>query len=217
MLATGLRNWSCSGHSSGQQFQKSIQGRLPFSRRRAYRVLAGEKRSVNRARWAQLSPSSPPEQAESTATQTDGLVQAAAAALQSSVFPQIDALVGANIQRVQHAFKKARIGPHHFAGSTGYGHGDLGRAAFDEVMAEVMGAEAAIVRTQFVSGTHAIATALWSVLRPGDRMLAVAGRPYDTMEEVIGLRGTTGHGSLREWGVGYDELSLAADGSIDWD
>ena len=73
------------------------------------------------------------------------------------------------------------------------------------------------MRTQFVSGTHAIATALFAVLRPGDELLAVAGKPYDTLEEVIGLRGTPGHGSLREWGVSYRELLLTADGSIDFD
>ena len=84
-----------------------------------------------------------------------------------------------------------------------------------QIMAEVMGAEAALMRIQFVSGTHAIATALFSVLRPGDELLAVAGKPYDTLEEVIGLRGTPGHGSLKEWGVSYRELPLAADGSVD--
>lgn len=71
--------------------------------------------------------------------------------------------------------RRHRIGPHHFSGSTGYGHGDLGREAFDEVLAEVLGAEAALGRIQFVSGTHAIATALYSVLRPADELLAVAG------------------------------------------
>ena len=84
-----------------------------------------------------------------------------------------------------------------------------------QIMAEVMGAEAALMRIQFVSGTHAIATALFSVLRPGDELLAVAGKPYDTMEEVIGLRGTPGHGSLKEWGVSYRELPLTADGCVD--
>ena len=84
-----------------------------------------------------------------------------------------------------------------------------------QIMAEVMGAEAALMRIQFVSGTHAIATALFSVLRPGDELLAVAGKPYDTLEEVIGLRGTPGHGSLKEWGVSYRELPLTADGSVD--
>ena len=73
------------------------------------------------------------------------------------------------------------------------------------------------MRTQFVSGTHAIATALFAVLRPGDELLAVAGKPYDTLEEVIGLRGTPGHGSLKEWGVSYRELLLTADGSIDFE
>ena len=84
-----------------------------------------------------------------------------------------------------------------------------------QIMAEVMGAEAALMRIQFVSGTHAIATALFSVLRPDDELLAVAGKPYDTMEEVIGLLGTPGHGSLKEWGVSYRELPLTADGCVD--
>ena len=85
-----------------------------------------------------------------------------------------------------------------------------------QIMAEIMGAEAALMRAQFVSGTHVIATALFAVLRPGDELLAVAGKPYDTLEEVIGLRGTPGHGSLKEWGVSYRELRLTDDGSIDF-
>jgi hypothetical protein len=80
-----------------------------------------------------------------------------------------------------------------------------------------MGAEAALVRIQFMSGTHAIASALYGVLRPGDELLAVAGAPYDTMEEVIGLRGTPGQGSLAEWGVSYRMLPLADSGKIDWE
>lgn len=84
-------------------------------------------------------------------------------------------------------------------------------------MATVMGAEAALVRIQFVSGTHAISSALFSVLRPGDEMLAVAGHPYDTLEEVIGIRGMKGHGSLLEWGITYRELPLAPEGNIDWE
>ena len=93
--------------------------------------------------------------------------------------------------------------------------GFLDAVFYMQIMAEVMGAEAALMRIQFVSGTHAIATALFSVLRPGDELLAVAGKPYDTLEEVIGLRGTPGHGSLKEWGVSYREMPLAADGSVD--
>ncbi|EIE20208.1 aluminum resistance [Coccomyxa subellipsoidea C-169] len=140
-----------------------------------------------------------------------------AAADLAPTFSQIDnELVAHNLRRAQAAMRGARLGPHHFSGSTGYGHGDLGRAALDDIMAEVMGAEAAIVRIQFVSGTHAISTALFAALRPGDELLAVAGKPYDTLEEVIGLRGTSGHGSLREWGVAYRELPLAEGGDIDW-
>ncbi len=84
--------------------------------------------------------------------------------------------MASNLRRVQEAFRRARVGPHHFQGSTGYGHGDLGREALDGVFAEIMGAEAALVRIQFMSGTHAIAAALYAVLRPGDEMLAVAGK-----------------------------------------
>uniref|UniRef100_A0A383VT04 Uncharacterized protein n=1 Tax=Tetradesmus obliquus TaxID=3088 RepID=A0A383VT04_TETOB len=144
------------------------------------------------------------------------LVWGCAADLQP-LFAAVDQRVAANLKRVQAAFKRARIGPHHFLGSTGYGHGDLGREALDQVMADIMGAEAALVRIQFMSGTHAIAAGLFAALRPGDEMLAVAGKPYDTMEEVIGMRGTPGHGSLMEWGITYRELPLAADGGLDWE
>lgn len=133
------------------------------------------------------------------------------------IFSDIDALVQANLMRVQKAFRDARIGPHHFAGSTGYGHGDLGRSSLDEVFASIMGAEAAAVRIQFVSGTHAIASGLFACLRPGDELLAVAGHPYDTLEEVIGERGTKGAGSLKEFGVLYRVLDLKEDGRIDWE
>ena len=131
------------------------------------------------------------------------------------LFCQIDAQVKKNLERVLGAYRRHRVGVHHFAGVTGYGHDDLGRQTLDEIFAEVMGAEAATVRVQFVSGTHAIACALFGVLRPGDEMLAVAGAPYDTLEEVIGLRGT-GQGSLMEFGVSYRQLELTPTGEIDW-
>ncbi len=134
----------------------------------------------------------------------------------SEIFSGIDTQVKANLQRVLGAFRDHQVGVHHFASVTGYGHGDLGREVLDRVYAQVMGAEAAAVRIQFVSGTHAIACALYGVLRPGDEMLAVAGAPYDTLEEVIGLRGE-GQGSLRDFGVSYRQLALLADGSIDWE
>ena len=131
------------------------------------------------------------------------------------IFSGIGATVKQNLKRVLDAFRHHRVGVHHFAGVTGYGHDDLGRETFDRVFAEIVGAEAAAVRVQFVSGTHAIACALFGTLRPGDEMLAVAGAPYDTLEEVIGLRGQ-GQGSLIEFGISYRELPLSKDGSVDW-
>ena len=118
------------------------------------------------------------------------------------------------LERVLAALAAERVGTQHFASLTGYGHGDQGREVVDRVFARVLGAEAAAVRMQFVSGTHAIAAALFGVLRPGDRLLSITGRPYDTLEEVIGLR-DPGQGSLAEFGVSYDEIDLQADGSVD--
>ncbi|MGB3311725.1 MAG: methionine gamma-lyase family protein [Nodosilinea sp.] len=131
------------------------------------------------------------------------------------IFYRIDAQVKQNLERVLAAFRRHRVGSHHFSSVSGYGHDDIGRDTFDRVFADVMGAEAALARSQFVSGTHAIACALYGVLRPGDEMLAVAGTPYDTLEEVIGLR-SAGQGSLAEFGVSYRELPLTAANAIDW-
>jgi cystathionine beta-lyase family protein involved in aluminum resistance len=132
------------------------------------------------------------------------------------IFSGIDAQVKHNLKRVLDAFRHHRVGAHHFAGVSGYGHDDLGRETLDKVFAQVMGAEAAVVRVQFVSGTHAIACALYGVLRPGDEMLAVVGSPYDTLEEVIGLRGQ-GQGSLIDFGIKYRQLELTDQGKIDWE
>jgi cystathionine beta-lyase family protein involved in aluminum resistance len=131
------------------------------------------------------------------------------------IFSGIDTQVKHNLQKVLSAFRKHRVGVHHFASVSGYGHDDLGRETLDKIFAEVMEAEAAAVRVQFVSGTHAIACALYGVLRPGDEMLAVTGAPYDTLEEVIGLRGSN-QGSLGEFNIGYRELTLTSEGTIDW-
>jgi cystathionine beta-lyase family protein involved in aluminum resistance len=141
-------------------------------------------------------------------------LQAAEKAL-SPIFYGIDTAVKQNLKKVLDAFRCHRVGTHHFAGVSGYGHDDLGRQTLDKVFADVMGAEAAAVRVQFVSGTHAIACALFGVLRPGDEMLAVVGPPYDTLEEVIGLRGQN-QGSLIEFGIHYRQLPLASDGKVDW-
>jgi cystathionine beta-lyase family protein involved in aluminum resistance len=122
--------------------------------------------------------------------------------------------VSVRLEKVLNAFAAERVGTQHFASVSGYGHGDQGREVLDRVFARVLGAEAAAVRLQFVSGTHAIAAALFGVLRPGERMLSITGRPYDTLEEVIGLRGE-GQGSLRDFGVHYDELPLLDSGAVD--
>ncbi|MDX2243663.1 MAG: methionine gamma-lyase family protein [Leptolyngbyaceae cyanobacterium bins.302] len=134
----------------------------------------------------------------------------------SPIFSGIDFQVKKNLHRVLEAFRNHRVGAHHFASVTGYGHSDLGREVLDRVFAEVMGAEAAAVRVQFVSGTHAIACALYGILRPGDELLAVVGAPYDTLEEVIGLRGKQ-QGSLAEFGIHYRQLNLSAQDEVDWD
>jgi cystathionine beta-lyase family protein involved in aluminum resistance len=131
------------------------------------------------------------------------------------IFSGIDTQVKHNLKRVLDAFRDRRVGAHHFAGVSGYGHDDLGRETLDKVFADVMGAEASVVRVQFVSGTHAIACALYGVLRPGDEMLAVVGAPYDTLEEVIGLRGEN-QGSLLDFGINYRQLNLTPEGTIDW-
>ena len=125
------------------------------------------------------------------------------------------ARVQPRLERVLDALAAERVGVQHFASVSGYGHGDQGRAVLDRVFARVLQAEAAAVRLQFVSGTHAIAAALYGVLRPGDRLLALTGRPYDTLEEVIGIRGH-GQGSLAEFGIHYDELDLLPGGGLDW-
>ena len=131
------------------------------------------------------------------------------------IFSKIDALVKQNLKKVLTAFRDRRVSVQHFQSVSGYGHDDLGRETLDKVFAQVMQAEAAAVRVQFVSGTHAIACALYGVLRPGEEMLAVAGAPYDTLEEVIGLRGNN-QGSLKDFQIGYRQLDLTEQGTIDW-
>ncbi|MBE9046956.1 methionine gamma-lyase family protein [Pleurocapsales cyanobacterium LEGE 10410] len=131
------------------------------------------------------------------------------------IFSGIDAQVKQNLKKVLSALRDCRVGVQHFQSVSGYGHDDLGRETLDLVFAQVMQAEAAAVRVQFVSGTHAIACALYGILRPGDEMLAVAGAPYDTLEEVIGLRGNN-QGSLKDFKIDYRQLDLTNEGTIDW-
>lgn len=145
---------------------------------------------------------------------TDPLLSEAEKAL-IPIFSKIDAQVKQNLKKVLTAFRDHRVGVQHFSSVSGYGHDDLGRETLDRVFAQVMGAEAAAVRVQFVSGTHGIACALFGILRPGDEMLAVVGAPYDTLEEVIGLRGNN-QGSLKDFHIDYRQLELTAQGTVDW-
>jgi cystathionine beta-lyase family protein involved in aluminum resistance len=131
------------------------------------------------------------------------------------IFSEIDAKVKQNLKQILSAFRLYRVGVHHFASVSGYGHDDLGRETLDKVFAEVMGAQTAVVRVQFVSGTHAITCALFGILRPGDEMLSVTGSPYDTLEEVIGLRGNY-QGSLKDFNIHYREMPLLDSGTLDW-
>ncbi|MFB5758890.1 methionine gamma-lyase family protein [Paenibacillus medicaginis] len=128
----------------------------------------------------------------------------------------VDRIVDHNQWKVIEAFQSRQVSDFHFAGSTGYAYNDRGREVLDEVYALVFGAEAALVRPHFASGTHTIATALFGVLRPGDELLYITGRPYDTLHKVIGQPGD-GTGSLQDFGVGYRETSLTADGQVDWE
>ncbi len=134
----------------------------------------------------------------------------------AEAFAAIDEVCAYNEAKVLHAFSECRVSESHFAGSTGYGYGDRGREVLDEVYAKVFDAEDALVRHNFVSGTHALTVALFGVLRAGDVMVSLTGAPYDTMEEVIGIRGE-GNGSLRDFGVSYRQVDLLADGTPDYE
>lgn len=147
----------------------------------------------------------------------EDLLQAAEAAeleIESAV-KALDRIVDHNQWKVIEAFQRQQVSDFHFAGSTGYAYNDRGREVLDLVYAEVFGAEAALVRPHFASGTHTISTALFGVLRPGDELLYITGRPYDTLHKVIG-KPCDGNGSLADFGISYRETALTSDGAIDW-
>ena len=121
-----------------------------------------------------------------------------------------------NQNKVLRAFSNQHISEMHFLPSTGYGNDDMGRDALEAVYAETFGTQAALVRPQIVSGTHAIATALFGVLRPGDELLYITGTPYDTLLEVIGLAGN-GIGSMKEYDISYRQADLTDSGEVDFD
>jgi cystathionine beta-lyase family protein involved in aluminum resistance len=127
----------------------------------------------------------------------------------------IDKISDYNTAKVLRAFSDNRVSEEHLGTTTGYGYDDIGRDTLDKIYAQVFGAEDAIVRHNIVNGTAAIAACYFGVLRPGDTILAATGRPYDTLEEVIGIRGE-GMGSLKEFGVNYKEVALK-DNKVDFD
>ena len=131
-------------------------------------------------------------------------------------FKHVDKVKEYNQNKVLQAFRKNKIGLEHFATVSGYGHDDMGREALDKTFADAFNAEAAIVRNHFVSGTHAIACALFGNLRHGEKLVSVVGTPYDTMEEVIGTRGNY-RASLMGHGVKYEEIPLINNMDVDFE
>lgn len=130
-------------------------------------------------------------------------------------FKHIENICEINQLRVMKAFADNRVSDSHFVATTGYGYADLGRDTLDRVYADIMGAEDALVRHNFISGTHTISTALFAVLRPNDILVSITGKPYDTLEEVIGIQGEAGNGSLKDFGVKYVQIDLKHDGTPD--
>lgn len=132
-------------------------------------------------------------------------------------FQKIDDIVQINQLKVMKAFADHKVSEAHFAATSGYGYDDLGRDALDRIYAQIFGAEDALVRHQFISGTHTISTALFACLRPGDLLVSVTGKPYDTLEEVIGIAGEAGNGSLADYGVQYEQIDLLENGRPDYE
>lgn len=131
------------------------------------------------------------------------------------IFQSIDETAEFNQLKVIKAMQKHKVSDIHFAATTGYGYNDLGRDTLEEVYASCFHTEAALVRPQLISGTHALHIALSGNLRPGDELLSPVGKPYDTLEEVIGIRNS--RGSLKDYGVSYKQVDLLEDGSFDYE
>ena len=131
-------------------------------------------------------------------------------------FEKLDDIMAYNQYKVLKAFQKNRIREMHFGWKTGYGYDDAGRDALGQTFADVFHTDAALVRTTFVNGTHALATTLLGILRPGDELIYATGEPYDTLQTVIGLTNyEKGNGSLRDYGITFKQVDLLPDGSID--
>jgi cystathionine beta-lyase family protein involved in aluminum resistance len=133
----------------------------------------------------------------------------------ADVHKGIDERIESNQFRVLKSYQQHRVSDSHFIPSTGYGYDDIGRDTLELIYADVFGGEAGLVRPQIISGTHAISIALFGILRPGDELLYITGKPYDTLEEIVGIRGN-GVGSLKEFGITYDSVALTEEGTLDW-
>ena len=132
-------------------------------------------------------------------------------------FAEIDRISFENTQKIMDAFREHRVSEAVFNPTSGYGYNDRGREILDSIWADVMGAEAAFVRHSIVNGTQALTIGLFGLLRPGDILFSIAGKPYDTLDEVIGNTGVPGNGSLADFGVEYRQADLGEDGSFDLD
>ena len=126
-----------------------------------------------------------------------------------SLFKEIDEVCEFNTAKVLRAFQKYNISDMHFGTTTGYGYGDVGRDTAEKVFADVLGAEDCLVRNQFISGSHALTVALFAFLRPGDTMLSICGKPYDTLDKVIGIE--ENNSSLKSFGVKYEQIDMVDD------
>ena len=133
----------------------------------------------------------------------------------SERYRQIDLTAQENTRRVLDSFRAHRVAEACFSGTTGYGYDDLGRETLDQIYADLLGTESALVRIGFVNGTHALTTALFALAKPGEMVLSLTGLPYDTLQEAIGIRGNT-FGSLKFYGIGYQQVELAPDGGPDY-
>lgn len=132
-----------------------------------------------------------------------------------TIHKQIDERAESNQFKVLKSFQKHRVSDSHFIPTTGYGYDDIGRDTLERIYADVFGGEAGLVRPQIISGTHAISIALFGVLRPGDELVYITGKPYDTLEEIVGIRGE-GTGSLRDFKIGYQTVDLDERGKVDF-
>ena len=131
------------------------------------------------------------------------------------IHAKINERMDMNQLRVLTSYREHQVSDFHFSPSTGYGYDDSGRDTLESIYADVFGGEAGLVRPQIISGTHAISTALFGVLRPGDELLYITGKPYDTLEEIVGIRGDSS-GSLQDFQIDYASIPLTDKGSVDF-